>query len=70
MIHRDRYNPSLVIKVKLVTFELLQLQIKIEKIVSILIIHRPPYSRGNQYTGFKFAEELGISWGIDKIILM
>ena len=25
--------------------------------MSILIIYRPPHSRGNLYTGFKFAEE-------------
>ena len=27
--------------------------------MSILIIYRPTYSRGNLYTGFKFVEELG-----------
>ena len=60
MTYRDRYNPSLVRKGRPVTFEFSQWQIKIEKkTVSIVIIYRPPYSRGNLYTCFKFVEEFG-----------
>ena len=30
-----------------------------KKTVSILIVYKPPYSRGNPYTGFKFVKESG-----------
>ena len=33
--------------------------------MNILIVYRPPYSRGNLYTGFKFVDEFGDFWGID-----
>ena len=60
IIYRDRYNPSLVSKGRHVTFEFSQWQIKIgTKTVSILIVYRAPYSRGNPYTGFKFVDEFG-----------
>ena len=62
IIYRDRYNPSLVNKGRLVISEFSQWQNKIgKKTVSILIIYRPPYSRGNLYTGFKFVEGI---WGL------
>ena len=60
IIYRDGYNPSLMSKGRHVTFEFSQWQIKIgTKAANILIVYRPPYSRGNPYTGFKFVEEFG-----------
>ena len=60
LILRDRYNPSLVNKGRHVTFELSLWQIKVgKKTMNILIVYRPPYSRGNPYTGFKFVERSG-----------
>ena len=47
-------------KGRYVTFEFSQWQIKIgRKTGSILILYRPPYSKGNPNTGFRFLEEFG-----------
>ena len=60
IIYRDRYNPALLSKGRLAIFKFSQQQVKIgKKTMSILIIYRPTYSRGNPYTGFKFVDEFG-----------